>query len=350
MDQNVLLENSRYTDLVRCRRFIREGANMENTNRLKTPHKLFLTFDVEDFINTNAIKALSITLNLLEKHKLKAIFFITGHMTEKLSNFPEILDLLMNHEIGFHSSGHSVRPIIQEYADVKSYRQAYSISLERETAHINPLTGEVEGKGGIISLQDLFHPKKIETYRAPGNSWTPPHLEALVDLGIKFDFSSNITTSTPVHYKRITFYPYTFTQQWKGYLSDYQHLLYAILKRKVAVFDLHPTLYVNQKIWDSIYYKGNPKNLFRVKERPLKKTESLFRRFELMLKHINLLRQAKLIDVDPDFSTPPKDLIMDENDVKNCYDASIQWPKRFFSYHPRFIRTHFYEFFEAAYC
>jgi len=123
-------------------------------------------------------------------------------MAEKFSNHPKILELLRNHEIGFHSSAHSVRPITPEYTDIKSYSQAYSVSLERETAHINPLTGKTEGKSGIHLLQDLFYPKKIEAYRALGMSWTPPHLEALADLGIKYDFSFNVTTSELVHYKK----------------------------------------------------------------------------------------------------------------------------------------------------
>jgi len=327
---------------------IGKGSKKEDVNYLKTTHRLLLTFDIEDFINPNAVEALYIVLEMLKKYGLRAIFFITGHMAEKLGNFPEILDLLKNHEIGFHSSAHSVRPIIPEYADAKSYHQAYSISSERETSHINPLTGKVQGIGGIYLLQDLLRPKKIEAYRAPGMSWTPPHLEALVDLGIKFDFSSNITTSEPIHYKEVTFYPYTFTQQWEGNLSDYKCLVSAILKRKVAVFDLHPTLYVNQSIWDSIYYKGNPSNLLRVRERPLKETESLFVRFELLLKQINFFRHIKLIDVDPNLNTPSKDLIISKNDVQKCYERSIEWSKKFFSHSPRFIRAHFYEFFEMT--
>ena len=310
--------------------------------------KLLLTFDIEDFISPNAIAALRTLLEMLEKYRLTAIFFITGHMAEKLSNFPEILDLLKNHEIGFHSSSHSVRPTIPEYADVKSYHKAYAISLERETAHINPLTGKVEGEGGIYFLQNLFDPKKIEAYRAPGMSWSPPHLEALANLGIKFDFSSNITPSEPAHYRGVTFYPYTFTQMWQGSISDYQYLLYAILKRKVAVFDLHPTLYVNQNIWDSIYYKGNPPTLKRIRERPLKEARSLFKNFELLLKQINLLRNSKLIKVGPNLNTPPRDLIINKNEVQKCCETSIRWPKKNFNYNPRFILTHFYEFFETA--
>jgi hypothetical protein len=310
-------------------------------------HKLLLTFDIEDFINPNAVDALRIVLGMLEKYNLRAIFFITGHMAEKLSNFLEILDLLRNHEIGFHSSSHSVRPIIPEYADVKSYRQAYSIALERETAHINPLTGKVEGEGGIVFLKDLFHPKKIEAYRAPGNSWIPPHLEALVDLGIKFDFSSNITISEPVHYQGTVFYPDTFTQQWEGSLYDYQCLFAAILKRKIAILDIHPTLFVNQTMWDAIYFKGNPKTLQRAHERPLKETSSLFKNFELLLKQINLLRHAKLIEVDPNLNTQPKDLTVSKNEVQKYYETSMRWTTRF-NFKPRYVRAHFYEFFEAA--
>lgn len=53
---------------------------------------MLLTFDIEDFMNSNAIDALCIVLKMLDKYRLRAILFITGHMAEKLSNFPEILD------------------------------------------------------------------------------------------------------------------------------------------------------------------------------------------------------------------------------------------------------------------
>lgn len=313
-------------------------------------HKLILTFDVEDFINPNATYALHAVLELLKKYRMEAIFFVTGHMAEKIAGFPEILDSLKNHEIGFHSSAHSVRPIIPEYTDIKSYRQAYLVSLERETAHINPLTGKMEGKGGIYFLQDLFHPKKIEAYRAPGMSWTPPHLEALASLGIKYDFSSNVTTSELAHYKKITFYPYTFTQRWHGTRLDYQCLLSAILRRKIAVFDLHPTLYVNQTMWDSIYYKGNPPTLFKVPQRRSKEITSLFFRFELLLKQINFLRHIKLMQIDANLnaSASPKKLIVSRNNVQKCYEMSVRWPKKFFHYTPRFVCAHFHEFFENA--
>lgn len=99
-------------------------------------HQLLLTFDVEDFINPNEIWSLNTFLELLKKYELSAIFFVAGHMSEILVNFPKTLELLKTHEIGFHSSGHSVRPIIAEYTDLQSYQQAFLNSLKRETAHI----------------------------------------------------------------------------------------------------------------------------------------------------------------------------------------------------------------------
>ena len=122
--------------------------------------QVFLTFDVEDFINEESTNALLLVLGLLEKHDLRGLFFITGHVVEKLRFRSDVLTLLEKHEIGFHSSAHSVRPTIFEYSDVENYEDAYAISLERETSHINPISGEVEGKGGIQALRDLFPSKK----------------------------------------------------------------------------------------------------------------------------------------------------------------------------------------------
>lgn len=308
-------------------------------------HKLLLTFDVEDFINPNGIHALRIILETLKKYKMKAIFFVTGHMSEKLSKFPEIVNLLRNQEIGFHSSSHSVRPVIPEYTDVKTYKKAYEISIERETSHINPITGKPKGEGGIYFLHDLFHPKKIEAYRAPGMCWTPPHLEALRDLGIKYDFSSNLTFSEPVFYKKLTFYPYTTIQHWNGTTYDYECLLNSILRHKVTVFDLHPTLLVNQVEWDSIYYRGNPKNLSTVPKRPAEETKLLLNRFELLIKRINFLHKAKLIETNPTFEISSKKLNISKEQVNRCYETSMRWSRKRFNYHPKFVKNHFYEFF-----
>jgi hypothetical protein len=269
-------------------------------------------------------------------------------MSEVLVNFPKTVDLLKNHEIGFHSSGHSVRPIIAEYTDLQSYEQALQDSLKRETAHIDPLTGEIKGKGGICFLQDIFGSKRIRAYRAPGMSWTPPHLEALIELGIEYDFSSKINISEPVHYRQITFYPYARIQQWNSALGDYKAFLAAILKQTVTVLDLHPTWFVNPTMWDSIYYAGNPPVLSRVVERPHRDAEALFAKFDLFLKQISVLRRSRLFEVDSNLAKSNKKLSVTSSQVQDCYETSMRWPKKFFNYRPRFIEAHFNEFYKNA--
>jgi len=260
-------------------------------------------------------------------------------MAEKLRSFPIILDLLRVHEIGYHSSSHSVRPTIFEFTDIKDYKEAYQVSLQRETAHINPLSGLAEVKGGINIVRDLFPAKKIVAYRAPGLCWSPPHLEALRDLGVKFDFSSNIS-STPVYYKGITFYPCPIRVQLQRMISLSRH--------KITVRLLHPHYFVNQHLWDAIYWNGNPKDLIKPQSRNLEEIKSLFCKFNLSLKRIKLLEKMGVIKVESSLTEAKEKLTATQVNVQKCYERSVQWAKNFFNYEPKFQRRHFFSFFNLS--
>ncbi len=91
--------------------------------------KLFLTFDTEDLISENSVQGLKRLLEALKKYGMTALFFITGNMAEKLSDFPETIDLLDEHQIGYHSSSHSVHPNIFEFTDVKVTRTPFEFHL-----------------------------------------------------------------------------------------------------------------------------------------------------------------------------------------------------------------------------
>lgn len=267
-------------------------------------------------------------------------------MGELLRNFPSIVELLVEFEIGYHSSSHSVHPILIEYTDIEDYKEAYRISLERETSHINPLTGEMKGKGGIHVLHELFPSKRIEAYRAPTNCWSPPHLEALRDLGIKFDFSTSISP-VPVHYKGITFYPRQILGDWHGNWSDYKLFLTSILKNKITVTGFHPNLFVNKNDWDTIYLKGNPKRLLPPTPRTPKEIENLFRAFDLFLTRVKLLQKMGLIEVTSRLTKAEKMLVVDEKLAERCYEQSVKGARKWFSYEPSVLRKHFYKFFSS---
>ncbi len=313
-------------------------------------HEIFLTFDTEDFISRNSILGLRNILELLKKRDLTGLFFITGHMAEKLRGFPNLVDLLNDHQIGYHTSSHSVHPTLFEFTDIKSYEQAYRSSLIRETSHINPLTGAIEGVGGIRALEDIFPKKQIVSFRAPGYCWSPPHLEALKTLGIKHDFSTVISYDR-INYRGITFYPFTiFPGDWGGGFRDHLRLQKFATTRQISVLTIHPSKMVNKLDWDLIYYTKigagfNPSSIVQPPSRSPMEIGSLFQKFDLLLRHLRSLQKLHLIKITPTLKIANKSFYPVPVDCKNFYDFSINWA-RGFGYKPIFLFSHFNRFFE----
>lgn len=306
---------------------------------------VYLTFDCEDFINIRSVCTLQRILELLQEYNLKGLFFLTGHMAEKIRNFPNILDLLENHEIGYHSSAHSVRPTIVEYTDVKDYALARQISLKRETSHINPLTGECEGKGGILFLKTLFPRKEVISFRAPGLCWSPPHLEALKELGIRFDFSTDLSP-TSIRHRGLTFYPSATLFDIVN-IFRYRIILRTLIRYATAVLLFHTHYFVNAEYWDAAYFSGNPRRLCQVEARMWADTRAMLRRFELFLKHSSFLQKTGMLEITPPLEKSRKELIFTKQSVIKAYQTSISWAKNSFGYNPKFVREHFAKFFSV---
>lgn len=264
-------------------------------------------------------------------------------MAELLFNFPYTVALLNEHQIGFHSSSHSVHPTIFEFTDVKSYQEAYQVSLLRETSHVNPLTGVVEGKGGLLALRALFPNKQIVSFRAPGHCWTPPHLEALRSIGIFYDFSANISVK-PYYYRNLTFYPYPVFGHWQATFTQYRRLILS-LRRKTTVLSFHPSMIVNKLDWDRIYFKSNPAKLESLPARSPAETASLFYKFEFLLKQLKDLQKINALEVTPALKKAKLTLSPSPFDAERQYALISKWVKQF-GYSPRFLHQHFIQFFE----
>jgi hypothetical protein len=263
-------------------------------------------------------------------------------MAEKLARFPQVVDLLEEHEIGYHSTSHSVHPTIFEYTDVDDYQEAYRASLNREVSHINPLSGAIEGRGGIELLKDMFSHKRIESFRAPGFSWSPPHLEALIHLGIKYDFSTDIS-GIPVKYKGITFFPFpSFIDS-----VPLRSFLRSVMKKEMTVVDFHPNFFVNEDWWDSIFFSGtNPDRMYGVAPRTVNRVRSMFRRFDALLRIVDSLSKMKMIEPCNEVTESKIELDSTKMDVERVYRLIVSWPTGRFSYESRFIRSHLSHFFE----
>lgn len=304
--------------------------------------EFFLTFDVEDFISDNSIWILQRILEDLNRYNLRSLFFITGHIAEKLRKFPTVVDLFDDHMIGYHSSSHTVHPTIFEFTDVADYQMAYEISLQRETAHVDPLSGKINGRGGILALKSLFPRKGIKAFRAPGSCWSPPHLECLRDLGIEYDFSANLNAA-PVDFKGITFYPFPTV-----FGADLFSLGFfkSLLKHKTNVMLEHPSLLVNRGDWDTIYFLSNPVRLTPPIVRSKEETNKLLWMFDLLLRRIKTTQKMNLVQVTPDLKKSNRKLTPTKETIDKCYYSTLRWSKGIFGYKPQFLHDHFDKFFE----
>jgi hypothetical protein len=329
-----------------------------STGKVERMYALILTFDVEDFTNDASLRALTVILKLLRKHCLQGLFFVTGHMAEKLERYPDVLELLESHEIGYHSSSHSVRPTIPEFTDVRSYAEAVDASLIRETSHINPLTGKPEREGGLEILRKIFDNKNIMSFRAPGFCWTPPHLEALQKLRIKFDFSAKLygtrlLSETKISFKEMIFYPFPLhgadVDFWVNPIHLISLLSSRMQKRKIVCLSAHEWCLSASKPWDSIYFQGNPANFVEKTVESNLRSIDRFLRLDVFLKGIRILEKLGLLVVAPipeEQGSAP--LEGDSVDAAGTYHFSVRWARRYFGYTPRHVLSHFFKYFDQT--
>lgn len=319
-----------------------------------TPKQVLLTFDVEglpgkeDFITVEIISALYEILKLLEKHDLKAIFFVTGTAAEKIACYPQVLELLNNQEVGYHSSSHSVKPKIFEYTDIKDYEKAVEISRQRETSRIDAFTGSILGPGGIVYLRQIFPKKKIVSFRAPFLSWSPPHLEALRELGCRIDLSTSLS-DVPVTHKDITFLPFpvVIDKLAFGFPVIFKKML---LGKRFIVFLAHPSHLVFKLAKSSSGQINNPFKPLQIKQSTPFVIQGRLFQLELLFLALRRLRKGGLIEVIDSVEKPEKSLkpkTLDVIDIQDVYGKSVWAPKNLFGYRPKFLLSHMRQFLET---
>jgi hypothetical protein len=310
--------------------------------------KIFLTFDVEDFVKDKEISALKRILEILDASEAKGLFFITGHVAEKLVDHPEVVGLLENHEIGYHSTSHSTHPIIVEYTDIEDYNRAVELAAERETSSISSISGEIKGPGGILHLREVFPRKSILSFRAPGFSWSPPHLEALQKLGIRYDFSASLA-SGPLLYKGLSFYPFPIVLcPPHGRKIDFRLLVNCLrssVSKKVTVLLLHSNALVNQNYWDSCFFSGNPKELTLATGRSIGEEKQLTKAFSVFMRRLKNLEKTGLVEITSTVVPAVSRLRPTKEIVEKLYREGIRWGVENFGYHPRFLHSHYVRFF-----
>jgi len=127
---------------------------------MPTVYALFW-FDVEDCTITQSDDAAKRLANILASHDARGTFKVVGQKARVMRDRVryDVVDALLQHEIGFHSNWHGLRPQIAEYLADCDWDEGVNEFATRE-------------RPGLDSVRDLFGVNPI-TYGQPGSNWAP---------------------------------------------------------------------------------------------------------------------------------------------------------------------------------
>ncbi|MFH1928347.1 MAG: hypothetical protein ABIK79_09310, partial [Chloroflexota bacterium] len=113
-------------------------------------------FHCEDFISVHSQHATLRLVELFERHGLKADFYLTGMVVERmLAESPEAIDAFKRTgmPISYHSDHHAPFPTIWQRVRDLGWDEAVELALFQENGHLNPCTGELtDGRPNQMSL------------------------------------------------------------------------------------------------------------------------------------------------------------------------------------------------------
>lgn len=112
----------------------------------------------------------------------------------------------------------------------------------------------IEERENIDKFRKIFNPVLINSFRAPGFSFTPPHLEGIREIGLIYDFST-LAFKRPTLYKGITFYPnsrgalFIIEKNIMRKIKFFLILLLDILLKNPVILQWHPFDFVLKGQW-----------------------------------------------------------------------------------------------------
>ena len=133
---------------------------------------LIFSLDTEDFITVESDEAVKFWAEIFLNYKVKASFNLVAERARVLRRRGrrDIINILKNHEINYHSNLHSVHPTFPEYLENRSWEDGVREVIKKEI-------------GGLTDIREIFGKNPI-AFMQPGSSGTPQVIYAMKLLGI----------------------------------------------------------------------------------------------------------------------------------------------------------------------
>lgn len=213
---------------------------------------IIFSFDTEDFTSSRAADGILYEANLLKEEGVVGNFLLVGLLAKQLKKWgrDDVIEALSHHEIGTHTYGHTLHPMINEYTDIEDFYEAQKELICQESLAID-------------YIKETFGVEKIYTACPPGNQKSYVAMYGYHKMGIPIyaDTFCDTAEGTGAYYCNIFHVYYAFGIEW--FLRDatdeqIKEKLDELAKREIAVIYTHPNMIIKSDFWDQLnYHKEN---------------------------------------------------------------------------------------------
>lgn len=246
---------------------------------------IIFSLDTEDFTSNISADAILEEAQILRSHGIKGGFQTVGLLAKQLGEWgrENIKAELKNHEICFHSYGHSYHPTINEYTDIEDYTEARRRIWENE------------GEGAKL-VRNFFGNDKFYSACPPGNALNYVAMYAYADMGIPIYAGTNCDTADGRGVFMCNVYHTKYTVSFEEISAldtddKMRELLDTLATQKRAIVYTHPNNAKYTNYWDLVnYYKKNLHEWGDWEYAPRKTEEETALFYERMNRFIELMK------------------------------------------------------------
>ena len=213
---------------------------------------IIFSFDTEDFTSSRAADGILYEANLFKEEGVKGCFCVVGLLAKHLKEWgrTDVIEALSHHEIGTHTYGHTLHPMINEYTDIEDFYEAQNELIRQESL-------------GIEYIKETLGVDRVWAACPPGNQKSYVAMYGYHKMGIPIyaDTFCDTEYGTGAYYCNIFHANYTFGIEW--FLRDngeegIKKVLDDLATRERAVIYTHPNMIIKDDFWDAVnYHKEN---------------------------------------------------------------------------------------------
>ncbi|MDR1465853.1 MAG: hypothetical protein LBJ11_11230 [Oscillospiraceae bacterium] len=207
---------------------------------------ILFCFDTEDFTSNEAADAIRNLALLLESEDIRGNFCVVGLLARQLTAWgrEDVKAALRSHEIQYHTYGHSLHPMINEYTDKADYLSARREFLLRESE-------------GLVMLREHLGTERVFCAVPPGNSKSYAAMYGYAEWGIPAycdtvldDPDGGLYFCNALHMQYLISLESLFYDGSK----TIPELLDWLRGRRRAILYTHPNRVLFEEFWDVVNY------------------------------------------------------------------------------------------------